>query len=138
MNSYYLCSLQKSISKSFFAGYTGSKNSVWNRLKFQFVELDFPKLIFQKSSWDQQGVSLIQLLQYVLENKFIYGQLSNLYLWTKAKTTWNNFWRPKKKNRGKVNGDSLIRQPKMSLFYWIIFCSSMTTVFDLISEVSFW
>ena len=32
-----------------FAGYTGSKNSVWNRLKIQFVELDFSKLIFQKS-----------------------------------------------------------------------------------------
>jgi hypothetical protein len=34
-------SLQKSISKLIFAGYTGSKNQVRNRLKIQFVELDF-------------------------------------------------------------------------------------------------
>ena len=47
---------QKSILKLFFADYTGSKNPVWNRLKIQFVELDFSKLIFQKSSTDQQGV----------------------------------------------------------------------------------
>ena len=39
-----------------FAGYTGSKNQVQKRLKIQFVELDFSKLIFQKSNTDQQGV----------------------------------------------------------------------------------
>ena len=44
----------------FFAGYIGSKNPVWNRQKIQFVELDYSKLIFQKSSSDQQGVWLIQ------------------------------------------------------------------------------
>ena len=54
----WIFSLQKSISKLVFAGYTDSKNPVWNWLKIQFVELDFPKLIFQKSSTDQQGVSL--------------------------------------------------------------------------------
>jgi hypothetical protein len=42
-----------------FAGYTGSKNPVRNRLKIQFVELGFSKLIFQKSSTDQQGEYLI-------------------------------------------------------------------------------
>ena len=47
--------MQKSISKLIFAGYTGSKNPIWNRLKIQFVELDFSKLFFQKSSTDQQG-----------------------------------------------------------------------------------
>ena len=41
-----------------FAGYTGSKNPLRNRLKFQFAELDFSKLIFQKSSTDQQGEGL--------------------------------------------------------------------------------
>ena len=51
-------SLQKSISKLIFVGYTGSKNQVRNRLKIQFVELDFSKLIFQKSSTDQQGECL--------------------------------------------------------------------------------
>ena len=39
-----------------FAGYTGSENPVRNRLKIQFVEFDFSKLIFQKSRADQQGV----------------------------------------------------------------------------------
>ena len=52
---YWFFSLQKSISKWIFAGYTGSKNPVRNRLKKRFVELDFSKLIFQKSSTDQQG-----------------------------------------------------------------------------------
>ena len=42
--------LQKSISKLIFAAYTDSKNPVWNRLKIQFVQLDFSKLIFQKST----------------------------------------------------------------------------------------
>jgi hypothetical protein len=45
--------------KFIFAGYTGSKDQVQNRLKIQFVKLDFSKLIFQKSSTDQQGVSLV-------------------------------------------------------------------------------
>ena len=34
------------ILKLIFAGYTGSKNPVRNRLKIQFVELDFSNLIF--------------------------------------------------------------------------------------------
>ena len=42
-------------SELVFAGYTGSKNQVLNRLKLQFIELDFFDLIFQKSSTDQQG-----------------------------------------------------------------------------------
>ena len=48
----WIFNLQKSISKLIFAGYTGSKNPVRNRLKIQFVELDFSNLIFQKSSTD--------------------------------------------------------------------------------------
>jgi len=38
-----------------FAGYTSNKNQVLNRVKIQFVKLDNSKLIFQKSSKDQQG-----------------------------------------------------------------------------------
>ena len=53
----WIFSLQESISKLIFAGYTGSKNPVRNRLKIQFVKLDFSKLIFQKSSTDQQGMN---------------------------------------------------------------------------------
>ena len=53
---------QKSISKLIFAGYTGSKNQVRNRLKIQLVELYFSKLIFQKSSTDQQGDRHFELL----------------------------------------------------------------------------
>ena len=52
LDFYCLCSLQKSISKSIFACYTGSKNPIRNRLTIQFVELDFSNLIFQKSSTD--------------------------------------------------------------------------------------
>ena len=50
----WIFSLQKWISKLIFAGY-----QIRNRLKIQFVELDFSKLIFQKSSTDQQGVCLL-------------------------------------------------------------------------------
>ena len=50
----WIFSQQKSILKLIFAGYTGSKNPVRNRLKIQFIELDFSKLIFQKSSTNQQ------------------------------------------------------------------------------------
>ena len=53
---------QVQILKLIFAGYTGSKNPVRNRLRIQFVELDFSKLIFQKSSTDQQGNRLTCLL----------------------------------------------------------------------------
>ena len=47
----WIFNLQKSISKLICAklicaGNPGSKNPVWNRLKIQFVELDFSKLIF--------------------------------------------------------------------------------------------
>ena len=47
----WIFSLQKSISKLIFEGYTGSKNQVQNRLKIQFVELDFSQLIFQKNKY---------------------------------------------------------------------------------------
>ena len=49
LDFYCLCSLQKSISKLIFC-----------RLKIQFVELDFYNLNFQKSSTDQQGVSILK------------------------------------------------------------------------------
>jgi hypothetical protein len=55
----WIFSLQKSISKLIFAGYTGSKNqsskTTKNPTKSQ-IELDFSKFFFQKSSTDQQGV----------------------------------------------------------------------------------
>ena len=53
----WIFSVQKLILKLIFAGYTGSKSQVQNRLKIQFVELDYSKFIFQKSSMDQQGES---------------------------------------------------------------------------------
>ena len=43
----WIFNLQKSISKMIFAGYTGSKSPVQNRLKIQFVKHDFSKLIFR-------------------------------------------------------------------------------------------
>ena len=62
----WIFNLQKSISKLIFAGYTGSKNPVWNRLKIQFVEIDYYNLIFQKSSTNQQGVRLYEMLIGIL------------------------------------------------------------------------
>ena len=50
----WIFSLQKSISKLIFAGNKDGKNPGQNRLKIQFIELDFSKLIFQRSSIDQQ------------------------------------------------------------------------------------
>ena len=46
---------QQCCKNQFQKNYTGSKNPIPNRLKIQFIELDFSKLIFQKSSPDQQG-----------------------------------------------------------------------------------
>ena len=48
-----------------FAGYTGSKSPVQNRLKIQFVKHDFSKLIFQKSSTDQQGDTVIAIQDFL-------------------------------------------------------------------------
>ena len=45
-----------SISNSNFAGYTGSKNLVQTRQKFQFIKLDFSNLIFQDPSADRYRV----------------------------------------------------------------------------------
>jgi hypothetical protein len=53
----WIFNLQKSILKLIFAGYTGSKNPVRNRLKIQFFELDFSNLIFQKLSTEEYGES---------------------------------------------------------------------------------
>ena len=41
-------------------GFLACKNQFRNRLKIQFVEFDFSKLIFQKSRTDQQGERLFQ------------------------------------------------------------------------------
>ena len=43
----WMFNMQKSISKLIFAGYTGSKNPVRNRLKKQFIELDFSKIKYR-------------------------------------------------------------------------------------------
>ena len=48
----WIFDLQKSISKLIFPGYAGGKSPVQNRLKIQFVKLDFSNLIFKKSSTD--------------------------------------------------------------------------------------
>ena len=50
----WIFNLQKSISKLIFAGYTGSKNPVRNRLKVQSVELDFSNLIFPTLFFENQ------------------------------------------------------------------------------------
>ena len=62
---------------------TGSKNSVRNKLKIQFVELDFSKLIFQKPSTDQQGdccTAVMQLFVSLLRTQ--YPEFA--YLWPRV------------------------------------------------------
>ena len=51
--------------KLMFAGSTGSKNQVLNRLKIQFVELDFYKLIYQKFGF----ISLENMVCFDRKNK---------------------------------------------------------------------
>ena len=62
----WIFSLQKSISKLIFADYTGSKNPVF-KLQVQFGELDFSKLIFQKSSmYRSTGGAMVDFFSYYL------------------------------------------------------------------------
>ena len=70
----WIFSLQKSISKLIFAGYTGSKSQVWNRVKIKFVELDLSKFIFQKSSTDQQGDSLVIWRTYYIVHTILHSK----------------------------------------------------------------
>ena len=103
----WIFNLQKSISKLIFAGYTGS------RLKIQFIELDFSKMIFQKSSTDQQGDRLLQRLHNPLSKyeKIVFQD----YLL--CQTSSKSFW--------FVKNNRLEDQ----LFYWYHFLK--TLIFDL-------
>ena len=62
-----------SISNLNFAGYTISKNQVWNRPKMEFVELHFLKSIFQKSSADQMGEGSMPPILRPLRKQFVPG-----------------------------------------------------------------
>ena len=44
----WICSLQKSILKLIFAGYTGSENSIWNRQTW-FFQLDFLEIKYRST-----------------------------------------------------------------------------------------
>ena len=72
-----------SISNSNFAGYTGSKNLVQTRQKFQFIKLDFSISIFQNPSADRYCESV----RVLVNMKFF-----NLDIAKKLKTT-TFFWR---------------------------------------------
>ena len=69
----WIFSLQKSISKLIFEGYAGSKSQVWIRVKIKFVELDLSKFIFQKSSTDQQGDSLVIWRKYYIVHTILHS-----------------------------------------------------------------
>ena len=81
--------MEKSIPKLIFAGYTGSKNQVQKRLKIHFVELDFSKLIFQKSSTDQQGVWWLHKPQQKLRKR---ANRSRIWLVNKQSFASVVFW----------------------------------------------
>jgi hypothetical protein len=71
--------MQKSISKLIFAGYTGSKNPVRNRLKIQFVDLDFSKLIFSEIKYRSTG-SLMPIKKHKLQNEFHASSSRSLFV----------------------------------------------------------
>ena len=71
--------MTKSISKLIFSGYTGSKNPVRNRLKIQLVQLDFSKLIFQKSSTDQQGARSLANIYTPKAKQITYKSQTNTF-----------------------------------------------------------
>ena len=49
------------------------------RLKFQFVQLEFPNLIFQNSSTDQQGVSMVPQTKTLQEYKILLPNSLTVY-----------------------------------------------------------
>jgi hypothetical protein len=87
----WIFTLKKSISKWIFAGYTGSKNQVWNRLKIQFVKLDFSKLILTEIKYRSTGG----------KGRFIYildrSNSSSITFWTcqfgsRSRSNWTSIW----------------------------------------------
>ena len=53
-----------------FAGYTGSKNLVQTRQKFQFIKLNFSNSIFQKSSKDRYRAWIMKNSQEVEKKNY--------------------------------------------------------------------
>ena len=51
-----------SLSNLNFAGYTGSRNQVWNRSKIKFIKLQNLNSIFQNSGTDRQGKYYLEKL----------------------------------------------------------------------------
>ena len=83
----WIFSLQKSILKSIFEGYTGSKNPVRNRLKIQFVELIFPNWFFQNHVQINRGWLWLLVYQnawkFEMQNSFSWKQIvsSSVHIW---------------------------------------------------------
>ena len=63
-----------SISKSNFAGYTGRKNLIQTRQKFQFIKLDFLNSIFQNPM--QIDTVSGQLILTILKGANLIGKIS--------------------------------------------------------------
>ena len=57
-----------SISNLNFAGYTGSKNLIQTRQKFQFIKLDFSNSIFQNPSTDRYHDWLVKYIPPIYLN----------------------------------------------------------------------
>ena len=79
--------LQKSISKLIFAGCTGSKNQVWNRLKIKFAELDFSKLIFSKIKYRSTGSKALSICTWFFEKSSLKSQV-----WKVSPTGFQNWF----------------------------------------------
>ena len=61
---------KKSILKLIFAGYTGCKNSVQNRVKIQFVNLIFPTWFFKNQVQMDRSLGLHRLFQMRMIRSF--------------------------------------------------------------------
>ena len=121
----WIFSLQKSISKLIFAGYTGSKNQVKNRLKTQFVKLDFSGLIFQKSSTDQHGVNRIGICMRLLLNTYLKVLLIvwlSHPVWFKKLDTLNIYFHKKTHSGPQIKFSAIIffKSRDYKIFFFVI------------------
>ena len=81
---------QKSISKLIFAGYTGCKNQVWNRLKIQFVELDFSEIKYRSTGgWAFLGLDFWGCHSIIVYNLNLLVKCT--YLTTSIEHPWKVF-----------------------------------------------
>jgi hypothetical protein len=125
---------KSSLTNWIFAGYTGSKNPVQNRLKIQFIELDFSKIKYRstggQSSWMLQTVLVIYIfvgssqLSDHMANEINQGLYHDIFL--------TLLWIEHKKNLVKLK--LYERYNAISKRLWALLC----TTFKHVIFTGFW